>query len=235
MKFLVLQHAASEHPGSLRDLMHADGFTWDAVELDEGETIPDVSGYDALLVLGGPMDVWEEDLHPWLATEKRVIRDWVTAGRPFLGICLGHQLLAEAMGGEVGRMAEPEVGVCQVALTAEGAASPLFAGFPQAFPTLQWHGAAVLKAPAEATVLAHNFHCAIQAMQIGRRAFGIQYHVELIDTTVSDWGAIPEYRCALESITGPGGQARLEAAAAENMEQFRASAARLYANFRATL
>lgn len=235
MKFLVLQHAASEHPGSLRDFMRADGFTWDAVELDEGEAIPDVAGYDALLVLGGPMDVWEEDLHPWLATEKQVIRDWVTAGRPFLGICLGHQLLADAMGGEVGKMAEPEVGVCNVSLTDEGAACALFAGYPNSFPALQWHGAAVFRAPAGAKILASSAHCPIQAMQIGPRAFGIQYHVELIDTTVSDWGIIPEYRCALESITGPGGQERLEAAAAEHMEQFQSNAGRLYCNFKTVL
>lgn len=235
MKFLVFQHAPSEHPGSLRDFMRADGFTWDAVELDAGEPIPDVAGYDALLVLGGPMDVWEEDFYPWLAIEKKVIRDWVTAGRPFLGICLGHQLLAEAMGGEVGKMAQPEVGVCPVSLTPEGMGSPLFLDFPGSFPTLQWHGAAVLRVPDEALVLAHNAHCPIQAMQIGPRAFGIQYHVELIDTTVSDWGAIPEYRCALESITGPGGQERLEAAVAENMDRFRISAGSLYRNFRSVL
>jgi GMP synthase-like glutamine amidotransferase len=127
------------------------------------------------------------------------------------------------------------VGVCPVTLTAQGRDSALFLDFPGSFPTLQWHGAAVLRAPDQALVLAQNAHCPIQAMQIGPRAFGIQYHVELIDTTVSDWGAIPEYRCALESITGPGGQERLEAAVAENMDGFRTSAGSLYRNFRSVL
>src|SRR3972149_7849453 len=96
MKFLVLQHLAVEHPGVLRDFWHDAGVTWDAVELDEGEAIPsDLAGYDAMIAMGGPMDVWQEDAHPWLKTEKAAIRDWVVGrGGPFPGICLGHQLLA---------------------------------------------------------------------------------------------------------------------------------------------
>jgi len=232
MKFLVFQHAASEHPGSFRDFMRADGVSWDVVKLDEGDTIPALDGYDALMVLGGPMDVWEEDIHPWLVDEKAAIRDWVCAGRPYFGICLGHQLLAVAMGGTVGPMERQEVGVCTVSLTAEGARSLLFAQVPETFPTLQWHGAAVLQAPEGAVILAHNSHCPIQALQIGPAAVSIQYHVELTDRTVRDWGAIPEYRCALEAVTGAGGQEALEAAAAREMDTFRTAAAQLYANFR---
>lgn len=232
MKLLVFQHAPTEHPGSLRDLMRADGMAWDTVHLDAGAAIPSLEGYDALLVLGGPMDVWEEDAHPWLRAEKTAIRDWVAAERPFLGICLGHQLLAEAMGGQVGPMPRPEVGVGSVSLTPEGAASPLFSGAPASLTVLQWHGAQVRQRPAGATVLAHNDHCAIQALQVGARAFGIQYHVEATASTAEDWGAIPEYRAALEAITGPGGQAWLEAQVSAEIDTLRAAAAQLYANFR---
>ncbi|OYX06209.1 MAG: hypothetical protein B7Z15_16520 [Rhizobiales bacterium 32-66-8] len=172
MKLLVFQHAPTEHPGSLRDLMRADGMAWDTVHVDAGAAIPSLEGYDALLVLGGPMDVWEEDAHPWLRAEKTAIRDWVAAERPFLGICLGHQLLAEAMGGQVGPMPSPEVGVGSVSLTPAGAASPLFSGAPESLTVLQWHGAQVRQRPAGATVLAHNDHCAIQALQVGARALG---------------------------------------------------------------
>ncbi|QRG05212.1 type 1 glutamine amidotransferase [Xanthobacter dioxanivorans] len=234
MRVLVFQHVAAEHPGSLRDLMRADGVVWDPVELDEGEAIPPLDGYDALMVFGGPMDVWQEEEHPWLVPEKAAIRDWVSAGRPFLGVCLGHQLLAEALGGKVGLMSAPEVGVTDVTLTKAGQSSPLFQGFAPTFPTLQWHGAAVRTLPPGGVILAENAHCPIQALQVGPRAFGIQYHVELTETTVPEWGAITEYRCALEAIVGDGGQAVLEAATREKMPVFRDAAAKLYRNFRAT-
>jgi GMP synthase-like glutamine amidotransferase len=232
VKILVFQHAAAEHPGSFREFMDADGVQWDAVELDEGEAIPDLAPYDALLVLGGPMDVWQEAAHPWLVAEKQAIRDWVRAGRPYLGICFGHQLLADALGGRVSKMDRPEVGVIQLDLTAQGRASSLFKACDARFPALQWHESAVSEAPDGAVVLAQNDHCAIQAFQIGERAFGVQFHVELIDTTVSDWGAIPEYRRSLESLTGPGGQKRLEASVQRQLGQMQRLAALLYRNFR---
>ncbi|MFG1344592.1 type 1 glutamine amidotransferase [Xanthobacter autotrophicus DSM 431] len=234
MRVLVFQHVPEEHPGSFRDLMQADGVTWDPIELDAGEAIPALEGYDALMVFGGPMDVWQEEEHPWLVAEKAAIRAWIGAGKPYLGICLGHQLLADALGGRVGLMPGPEVGVTDVSLTQAGRASPLFQGLPDTFPTLQWHGAAVQAPPPGGVILAQNAHCPIQALQVGPRAFGIQYHVELTDETVPEWGVIPEYRCALEAITGDGGQAVLEQATAERMPVFRAAAGALYRNFRAT-
>ncbi len=97
LRVLVFQHIAVEHPGVFRDFFAQDGIDWDAIELDEGETIPDLQGYDILMVMGGPMDVWEETAYPWLVEEKQAIRAWIEAGRPFLGFCLGHQLLAAAL------------------------------------------------------------------------------------------------------------------------------------------
>ncbi len=138
MHILVLQHARSEHPGILRKFLAEDGHTWDAVELDEGEALPSLEGYDALWVMGGPMDVWQEDEHPWLVDEKAFIRKAVKEiGLPYLGLCLGHQLLAEVLGGEVGKSAVPEIGVLDVQLTEAGATGVLFDGLPERFDCLQ--------------------------------------------------------------------------------------------------
>ncbi|MGR7997309.1 type 1 glutamine amidotransferase [Xanthobacter sp. ZOL 2024] len=235
MKILVFQHVAVEHPGRFRDFLKADGIQWHPVELDAGEPIPPLDDYDALMVFGGPMDVWQEAENPWLVPEKAAIRQWVAKDRPYLGVCLGHQLLADALGGQVGLMAKPEVGVTEVTLTEAGRAAPLFTGLGPTFPTLQWHGAAVLALPPGATVLAENAHCPIQAIQVGQRAFGIQYHVELTDDTVPEWGVIPEYRSALEAITGPGGQQALETVTREKMPAFAAAARQLYANFKGVI
>jgi GMP synthase-like glutamine amidotransferase len=234
MRILVFQHVPVEHPGVFRELWRDNGDEWCAVELDAGQTVPDLNDFDLLVAMGGPMDVWQEDLYPWLRSEKAAIRHWVKdLGRPFLGVCLGHQLLAAALGGVVGLMEQPEIGVGEVTLTEAGRRDPLFAGFAAPLETFQWHGAEVSRLPEGAEILAVNALCPIQAFRYGSHAYGLQYHVEITASTVNEWSDIPEYRDGLERLLGVGAAARLNETVADRLPSLAASARRLNDNISA--
>ncbi len=232
MKLVVFQHIDCEHPGSLRQFLRRDRIEWDVVELDQGEPIPPLDTYDALWVMGGSMDVWDVEESPWLIPEKAAIRTWVREmGKPFLGLCLGHQLLADALGGTCGPQKPPEIGILEVELTEAGQADPLFAGLPKHQECLQWHSVRVAQAPEDTTVLASSPACAIQAMRVGDCAWSMQYHVEVEPDTVANWAKIPAYRDALVALMGVEGIREMSVGADDNMVSFLSASEKLYKNF----
>jgi GMP synthase-like glutamine amidotransferase len=154
------------------------------------------------------MSVNDDAELPWLTAEKRLIADSVRAGVPYFGACLGVQLLAASLGARVYSGPEPEVGVLPVSLTAEGVADPLFAGLPQEFPTLQWHGD-TFDLPDGATLLASSPAYPNQAFRFGRLAYGVQFHVEVLPDMAREWATVPEYVGYADRVLGAGGMERL--------------------------
>lgn len=230
-RVIVFRHMEGDTPGRLAGLFAGAGYEMDFVELHRGEAIPALDRYDLMLVLGGAMHTWQEDDYPWLVDEKRAIEEWVRKrARPYLGICLGHQLLADALGGAVGLSAEPEIGVFEVALDADPA-HPFLAGLEDRHKLMQWHLTEVVRVPDDAQVLARSHATAVQAMAVDAHALGVQFHCEWTLESIHGWAGIDGWVPALEAHLGPGGHERLLASAAPHMPEIAAMTERLYRNF----
>ena len=211
---LAFQHMDDEPPGLFGDFLQAQGAEVDVVMLHRGEAIPSLAPYDFLLVMGGAMDVWETDAHPWLLDEVAAIREWtVNRDRPYFGVCLGLQLLAVAMGGEVGLASQAEVGIGEVELNGLGLVHPLTAGLSPSLKVMQWHHAEVTRLPAGAEVLASSPVTQAQIICVGPDIVATQFHGELTPALVERWAQIPQYLDWLDAALGPGAYGRVKAEA----------------------
>ena len=236
MEILVLQHINIEDPGYIKDLMIKDGVNITTIELDEGEKIPNnLNFFDGMLCMGGPMDTWMEKDFPWLIEEKKKIKEFVLElNKPYLGFCLGCQLLGEAIGGKVVKTNNPEIGMLDVNFLDEKKKDILFADFPQKITSLQWHSYEVqeLEKNRDVTLIASSKETKYQIFRYKNNAYGIQFHIEIKDTTVNDWGCVPEYKLALENQLGHGALEKFDKEARDNMNNMNKYSKILYTNFK---
>ena len=236
MEVIVLQHIKIEDPGYIKDLMLADGVNITTIELDEDEKIPnDLSKFDAMLCMGGPMDTWMEDQYPWLINEKKKIKEFVIdLKKPYLGFCLGCQLLGDAVGGKVVKSKTAEIGMMDINFSNKKDNDFLFSSLPNKIKSLQWHSYEVndLESNKDVIILASSPVTKYQIFKYKKHAYGIQFHIEIKDTTVSEWGCVPEYKSALEDQLGKGALDKFDQEAKKNMKLMNNFSKILYSKFR---
>jgi len=236
MEVIVLQHIKIEDPGYIKDLMLLDNVNLTTIELDEGEKIPnDLNKFDAMFCMGGPMDTWMEKEYPWLVDEKKKIKEFVvTLKKPYLGFCLGCQLLGEAVGGNVVKSNPSEIGIMDVNFSVQKNNDNLFSSFPNKIKSLQWHSYEVdnLQSNKDVVILASSPVTKYQIFKYQNHAYGIQFHIEIKDTTVNEWGCVPEYKSALEKQLGEGALEKFDKEAKSNMSEMNKYSKILYSNFK---
>lgn len=204
-RLLVFQHVPHEILGILDPLLRSAGFRIRYVNFGrQPDAQPDVSRYAGLIVLGGPMNCDQVQRHRHLATEIEAIRAAVSEGKPVLGICLGAQLLARALGARVNRHHEREIGWYDVSPTSAAASDPLFEHFAGRERVFQWHGD-TFDLPEGAVHLAESQGCANQAFRYGETAYGLQFHLEVDEPMIRRWVHTPVMANELETAAGPGG------------------------------
>ncbi|TGE38623.1 type 1 glutamine amidotransferase [Desulfosporosinus fructosivorans] len=178
MRLHYLQHVPFEDPGSILIWAKENGGVITNTQLYKNDPLPKQQDFDWLVVMGGPMNIYAEEDYPWLAAEKVFIREAIASGKVIIGLCLGAQLLADAIGGKVTRNLYQEIGWFPICLSEEVRSSPLFSFFPQQPVVFQWHGDTFSVLPEDAQNIAENDACQHQAFIYRKRVFGFQFHLE---------------------------------------------------------
>ncbi|MBI5047773.1 MAG: type 1 glutamine amidotransferase [Deltaproteobacteria bacterium] len=186
-RVLVLQHVKSEGLGIIYKALKQKGIGADFIKIFNGERMPrDIQGYDGLIVLGGPMGVYEADIYPFIKDELMLIKNAIKNDIPILGICLGAQLLAKAAGADVYKGKKKEIGWYDVELTDDGKRDGLFIGLPDEFTVFQWHGD-TFDIPENSKCLAFSELFPHQVIKVGKKAYGLQFHLEVTEEMIREW------------------------------------------------
>lgn len=201
-KILVFQHVAYEILGTLDPLLRNAGFRIKYVNFERyPDAEPSLEGYEGLIVLGGPMNVDEASDYPFLETEVRLIKDAMERGFPILGICLGSQLLAKALGAKVKKNPEKEIGWYDLSPTEDGTSDPLLSTFSGVEKIFQWHGD-TFELPEGAVLLASSPLCSNQAFRLGENIYGFQFHLEVDEPMIERWLNVPANKKEIDALNG---------------------------------
>ena len=197
MRIHYLQHVPFEGLGNIENWASSKGHQVSDTQLYNNDPLPDLESFDWLIVMGGPMNIYQEDEFPWLASEKIFIKDAIDAGKIVLGVCLGVQLIASVLGAKVYRNRYPEIGWFEVRLTDEARNSQVFRRLPERFTAFHWHGD-TFDLPSGCTWIAQSDACRNQAFEYDGRVIGFQFH---LDTTLESIRRLVEY-CGDELVEG---------------------------------
>jgi GMP synthase-like glutamine amidotransferase len=191
-KVMVIQQVAHEGLGLIGEELIRKGVTVDTIRVYADESIPEtICDYAALIVMGGPMGVYDEEEYPFIADEIRLIEEAFEADVPVLGICLGAQLMARARGAKVYKGKTKEIGWSRVRLTAEAQDDPITIYLPDEFKVFQWHGD-TFDLPKGAVLLATSDEVPNQLVRIGPGSYAMQFHLEVTDPMIRQWLELPE-------------------------------------------
>lgn len=197
-EFLVLQHVECEDLGTIAAAMSSRGISYKYIRLFNDEPVPkDIDKHSGLIILGGPMNVYEEDKFPYLRDEDVLIKKAINMGRPVLGICLGSQLIAKAIGARVKKGGKKEIGWYKINLTKWGKEDKAFCNLPEELMVFQWHGD-TFDIPESGIHLAGSELFLNQAYRIGDNVYGLQFHLEVTENIINNW--IAEYQVELSTL-----------------------------------
>ena len=199
---LILEHASCETPGLITDALTDAQITPQIVRSFAGEPVPSsMEGADGLILMGGPMGVYDHPQFPFLKQEIRLIENALRAEKPILGICLGSQLLAAALGAPVTKGKQKEIGWHPVRLAKAATNDPLLSGAPASFTALHWHGD-VFELPSGAVALASSDLTPHQGFRYGRNAYGFLFHMEVTQPMLGRWVAAFDDELRAEGLNG---------------------------------
>ncbi len=228
-KILVLQNIGCEDLGTMEAAITSRNIEYQYIHLYNNDKVPEnLSGYSALIILGGPMNVYETKEHPYFLDAERLIREAIDKNIATLGLCLGSQLIAKTSGAKVLAGKKKEIGWYPVALTGDGLSDPLFAGFEKDITVFQWHGD-TFDIPSGGKRLAESELFPNQAFKIGEKIIGLQFHLEVTEEAAFEW--MDEYKEELNSLKGYIDPEKMRKDTTEKIENLKKLAQQFYENF----